>query len=82
MCTNSGDALQYPCGSCKAVVGQPCRTRSGAVTGPHRYRLDEGPVYRVACPACGAHVMELCRSRQGNPTVYHHARYKLAHGIA
>ena len=36
------EAQKYPCGSCFVGVGQPCITKSGHVTVPHRYRLADG----------------------------------------
>ena len=47
------EAQDYPCGSCFVGVGQPCVTRSGRVTAPHRYRLADGVAYTVDCPTCG-----------------------------
>ena len=73
--TAGGGALQFPCGSCFAGVGQPCITKSGRVIAPHRYRLADGAAFTVACPACGQAPMQPCLSRNGNFVSYHHHRY-------
>ena len=41
------DAQKYPCSSCFVGVGQPCITKSGRVTTPHRFRLADGLAFTV-----------------------------------
>ena len=72
------EAQKYPCGSCFVGVGQSCITKSGRVTAPHRYRLEDGLAFTVACPTCGQAPMQPCRSRNGTFVNYHHRRYMSA----
>ena len=69
------EAQKYPCGSCFVGVGQPCITKSGHVTVPHRYRLADGVAFTVTCPTCGQAPMQPCRSRNDKFVSYHHHRY-------
>ena len=66
---------EYPCGSCFVGVGQPCLTKSGRVTAPHRFRLADGVAFTVVCPTCGQAPMQPCLSRNGKFVSYHHHRY-------
>ena len=69
------EAQDYPCSSCFVGVGQPCVTKSGRVTTPHRFRLADGIAFTVACPTCGRAPMQPCLSRNGKFVSYHHHRY-------
>ena len=75
------DAQKYPCSSCFVGVGQPCITKSGRVTTPHRFRLADGLAFTVACPTCGQAPMQQCLSRNGKFVSYHHHRYMAARAV-